>query len=185
MDHDSLQIEVPDIEKFEGLFNSNHQFLCMVAHKIVQDDFVAEDLVQEFFMKYWEARDSIHFTTSFGAFAYRSVKNSCIDYLRKQNVADKRFAQIPIEDFEEESTDQEIPEKDKRLQRILQLLDKLPAERRKVFELHALEGLSYKQIADRLGISVNTVKTQLRRAYSTLRGKAILAVVLGHLLKNL
>ncbi len=184
MDQNNSEILAPNLDQFEELFHKNHQFLCMVAVKLVNDDYIAEDLVQEFFIKYWEGKDNIRLKTSFEAYAYRSVKNSCIDYLRRQTVTEKRNAGI-LTEYYEEPDDVEMPTEDRRLKRVIQLLNELPADRRRVFELHALERLSYQQIAEKLNISVNTVKTQLRRAYSTLRGKAIVAVVLGYLMKNL
>lgn len=183
------QSEISDFTGFDSLFVKNHQFLCMIATNIVRDDFVAKDLVQDFFVKYWQMKDQLA-PKNFAAYAYRSVKNSCLNYLKHQVVEDKYYvnvSQAVLESLSDETQDdvEELPERVRRLKRILELLDELPADRRKVFELHAIEGLSYLQIAARLGISVNTVKTQLRRAYSTLRGKAITILVLSCLIKYL
>jgi len=185
------QTEIPDLTSFDELFLNNHQFLCMVAVKIVLDDFVAKDLVQDFFVKYWESGDKIN-AKNFEAYAYRSVKNTCFNYLKHQAVAAKHHISVPVSQLESfpdtdqsEDIDEELPERKLRLKRVHQLLEELPAERRKVFEFHAIDGLNYRQIAERLDISTNTVKTQLRRAYSTLRGKAIATVVLGYFMKYL
>ncbi|MBE9601577.1 RNA polymerase sigma factor [Pedobacter sp. MC2016-24] len=172
-----------EIQKFEELFKKNHQFLCMIAYKIVDDHYVAEDLVQDFFVKYWEKGDKIHLITNFERFAYRSVRNGCIDYLRKKSVSDKRFCDLLSHADFQESESLEIPDNDQRLIRVLKLLDELPVERRKVFELHALEDLSYMQIANKLGISVNTVKTQLRRTYMKFRGKILILLFISAFFK--
>ncbi|SDE66722.1 RNA polymerase sigma-70 factor, ECF subfamily [Mucilaginibacter pineti] len=174
---------VMSLKEFEQLFHKNQQFLCMIAEKIVRDDVVAEDLVQDFFIKFWESKDRLRYKF-FEGFAYRSVKNASIDYLRRQQTAEKQLASMAeLENLA--LADEEIPAQDARIKRILELLDALPAERRRIFELHVLDNRSYKEIADELGISVNTVKTQLRRAYLTLREKAILVLILSSLTKFL
>lgn len=166
---------------FELLFKNNQQFLCMVAARILKDDTLAEDLVQDFFIKFWELRERVNYR-SFEAFAYQSVKNSCIDYLRRQSVSERRLSEISLA---ENDNQEDIPADDKRLRRVLQLIDTLPPERRKIFEMHAVEGLSYKEIAGRMDISVNTVKTQLRRAYGTLRGKVFTALLVSYFMRIL
>ncbi|MBE9597963.1 RNA polymerase sigma factor [Pedobacter sp. MC2016-24] len=179
----SSQPEILDIKKFEGLFKGNHQFLCMIAFKIVQDHYVAEEIVQEFFVKYWEECSGFLLKRNFTAFAYRSVKNRCIDYLRRQSVFNKNFVVVPFDGFDQQQADhEEVPEKDQRLKRVLELFNELPVERRKVLELHAIHDLSYKEIAEKLGISVNTVKTQLRRGYSKLREQTFFIMLLSHLI---
>ncbi|SEW37810.1 RNA polymerase sigma-70 factor [Chitinophaga arvensicola] len=162
--------------EFERLFRHNHQFLCVIAARIIKDDVVAKDLVQDFFIKYWENRHHLH-VASFEAYAYRAVNNSCIDYLRRQEVSQKRHAGLETDVYTLQPSD-EMPAEDKRLNRLLQLFNQLPPERRRVFELHVQEGLTYREIALQLNISVNTVKTQLRRAYTALRGKIISLLVL-------
>ena len=179
------EAEYSDFTNFDELFIKNHQFLCMIAVNIVRDEFVAKDLVQDFFVKFWLQRNKI-ILKNFEAYAYRSVKNSCFNYLKHQAVENKHYLSIVKEDQDifnsaEQGWEDELPEREKQLLKVLQLLNKLPVERRKVFELHVLEGLTYRQIADRLGISINTVKTQLRRAYGTLRGKGFVSLIMGYL----
>lgn len=179
----SSQPEILDIKKIEELFKGNHQFLCMTAFKIVQDHYVAEEIVQEFFIKYWNECEGLQLKRNFTAFAYRSVKNRCIDHLRKEAVLNKHFVKIPLDNFDQEKADAgDIPEKDLRLKKILDLFNELPVERKKVLVLHAIHDLSYKEIGEKLGISVNTVKTQLRRGYSKLREQTFSIMLLAYLI---
>lgn len=179
----SSRPEILGIKKFEGLFKSNHQFLCMTAFKVVQDHYVAEEIVQDFFIKYWEECKELQLKVNFTAFAYRSVKNRCIDYLRRQSVLNKHFVKVPLNNLDQEQADAgEIPEKDLRLKKILELFNELPLECRKVLELHAIHDLSYKEIGEKLGVSVNTVKTQLRRAYSRLREQSFAIFIIAYLI---
>lgn len=176
-----------NIDDFETLFHRNHQFLCMVAMQYVHDQFVAEDMVQDFFIDFWQRRHTIQLTTGFEAYARRAVKYKCIDFLRKNAVAEKRNSMFSI--LEEAQMPGEEPDqeeiKHQRYIRIIELIQKLPENRRNIFIMHAVEKLSYAEIAKKQNISINTVKTQLSRAYTTLRNKTIIAFIgilltLGH-----
>lgn len=163
-----------NIDEFEVLFRKNHKFLCMIAMDYVHDQFIAEDLVQEFFINYWQRRDLIKLTTSFEAYARRAVKYKSIDYLRKTAIAEKRNTELTI--LEEQQTI--LEEEDHALQhqryiKIIEMIQSLPPDRRKIFMLHAMDKLSYAQIAEKQSISINTVKTQLKRAYNALRTKSL------------
>jgi len=168
-----------NIDVFETLFRTNHQFLCMVAMQYVQDKFIAEDLVQDFFIDFWQRRHIIQLTTGFEAYARRAVKYKCIDFLRKNAVAKKRnsmFSILEETQMPNDETDQEEV-KHQRYVRIVELIHKLPENRKNIFIMHAVEKLSYADIAKKQSISVNTVKTQLSRAYAALRNKTIITFI--------
>lgn len=164
-----------NIDDFEVLFRKNHKFLCMIAMDYVHDQFIAEDLVQEFFINYWQRRDIINLTTSFEAYARRAVKYKSIDHLRKAVIAEKRNTELTILEEQQaildEEEDQELQHQ--RYIKIIEIIQSLPPSRRKIFMLHAIDKLSYAQIAEKQSVSVNTVKTQLKRAYNALRTKAL------------
>lgn len=164
-----------NIDDFEVLFRKNHKFLCMIAMDCVHDQFIAEDLVQDFFIDFWQRRDLINLTTSFEAYARRAVKYKSIDYLRKTATTEKRNAMLTIleeqDAISEEHNDQELQHQ--RYIKIIEMIESLPPDRRKIFMLHAMDKLSYNQIAERQNISINTVKTQLKRAYAALRTKTL------------
>lgn len=164
-----------NMDEFEVLFRKNHKFLCMIAMDYVHDQFIAEDLVQEFFIDFWQRRDLINLTTSFEAYARRAVKYKSIDYLRKTATTEKRIAMLTIleeqDAIPEENNDQELQHQ--RYIKIVEMVQSLPPDRRKIFMLHAMDKLSYAQIAEKQSISINTVKTQLKRAYNALRTKTL------------
>jgi len=168
-----------NIDEFETLFRRNHQFLCMVAMQYVHDQFIAEDMVQDFFIDFWQRRHMIQLTTGFEAYARRAVKYKCIDFLRKNAVAEKRnsmFSILEATQMPNEEPDQEEM-KHQRYIRIVELIQQLPENRKNIFILHAVEKLSYADIAKKQNISINTVKTQLSRAYAALRNKTIIAFI--------
>lgn len=121
---------------------------------LVQQDEV-EDIVQEAFIKSWEKRKQFDTETSFKAYLYTSVRNGCLNILKKQAVQDKyekRQLHSPEEpNMQERLIQQEV------LQQIQSELDRLPKAAKEVY-VRSLEGLKNKEIAEDLGISVNTVK---------------------------
>jgi len=133
---------------------------------------LAQDIVQDFFINYWERRhQGIDAPDNFPAYARRAVRNLSIDALRRMQVVERKQALLEPNEAEDErfGEREETEAYQKRLQQIFELIDQLPAGQRAILKMHALEKLSYKQIAERQGISVNTVRTQLTRAYRSLR----------------
>ncbi|MEH3114610.1 RNA polymerase sigma-70 factor [Pedobacter terrae] len=168
-----------NIDKFEMMFRRNHQFLCAVAMEYVHDQFTAEDMVQDFFLDFWQRRHTIQLTTSFEAYARRAVKYKCIDFLRKGVVNEKRNSMLDLLEEQQEDIDEtEYNEiRHKRYLKIVELIQKLPENRRNIFIMHAVDKMSYADIAKKQSITINTVKTQLSRAYSALRNHLILVCV--------
>ncbi|SDG50708.1 RNA polymerase sigma-70 factor, ECF subfamily [Pedobacter terrae] len=167
------------INEFETMFRRNHQFLCAVAMQYVHDQFTAEDMVQDFFIDFWQRRNTIQLTTSFEAYARRAVKYKCIDFLRKSAVTEKRNLMLAVLEKEQEDAD-ELENNEIRHQRytkIVELIQKLPESRQNIFIMHAVDKMSYAEIAKKQNISINTVKTQLSRAYSALRNHLILICI--------
>ena len=159
------------VEQFETMFRRNHQFLCAVAMQYVHDQFTAEDLVQEFFIDFWQRRHTIQLTISFEAYARRAVKYKCIDFLRKSVVTEKRNTMLAaLEKEQEDGNELEYDEiRHQRYLKVVELIQKLPESRQNIFIMHAVDKMSYAAIAEKQNISINTVKTQLSRAYAALR----------------
>lgn len=173
-------------ETLEVLFRKNHKFLCMIAVNHVKDPFVAEDIVQEFFINFWQRQDKIKLHSSFEAYACRSVKYKSISWLRSQEVASKRISDYDYPLFEDpmETAFRGADQADLEL-KILKLIDELPTERKKILLLSTTGNYTYAQIADLLGISINTVKSQMVKAYASLRHKAgpiLFTMILNYLL---
>jgi RNA polymerase sigma-70 factor (ECF subfamily) len=176
MEQNDRILKIHDFKQFEGLFSEHHRFLCMIAFSYVNDSALAEDIVQDFFINFWERRNTIQLKGSFRAYASRAVKYSSIDYFRKKESINQHKVEL-LEGSEYHNPEEEFEEarvKEKKYLHILKLIEKLPPDRRKIFILHAMEQLSYRQIAERQEVSVNTVKTQLLRAYTYIRKESML-----------
>lgn len=162
-----------DISEFEAFFKANYKFLCLTSFQIVKDENVAKDLVQEFFMNLWQRRNEVHIQTSFRSYASGAVRNLSLVYLKNDKKEQDRlqiFTEAELDEVYEDNQD-ELLQREHIDIRVMQMVDQLPADRKKVFLAYVVEGLSYAQIAEKYGISVNTVKTQMKRAYAALKSQ--------------
>ncbi|SFG67707.1 RNA polymerase sigma-70 factor [Pedobacter insulae] len=158
------------ITRFEDFFHMHYRFLCLVSVQLVGDLDVAKDLVQEFYIDFWKRRQTIQLTSTFQSYAVRAVKNLSVSYLRKQQSNASRNIHLlkddgfdPMADIESQYEMEALDSK------VKTAIDKLPKECKRIFMLHNIDNLSYAQIAERNNISINTVKTQMKRAYAFLR----------------
>ncbi|HBL74644.1 MAG TPA: RNA polymerase sigma-70 factor [Prolixibacteraceae bacterium] len=161
---------------FEILFRTYYKRLCAYAVSFVSQNDLAEDIVTDVFLKLWEKRETLNIPESVSSYLFQSVKNSCINYLnreknRKNTISENEInllnlkIKYPVSD-KYPLTDligQELEEK------IRTEIEKLPEQCREIFYLSRFEELSHKEIAEKLGISENTVKVQIYRALIKLR----------------
>ncbi|MCI6618388.1 MAG: RNA polymerase sigma-70 factor [Prevotella sp.] len=149
---------------FTQLFSCYYRPLCLYAIHYLQDANMAEDIVQECFIKLWE-RQANHPK----AFLFTSVRNACIDHLRKRNPVS---TSIDPSDLDGSITDEEAQERSFHEAELWTVVDSLPDRCREILLLSKRDGLTYREIAVRLGISEKTVEHQISKALKVLRGKA-------------
>jgi len=140
---------------------------------MLKDEAAAEDIVQDFFINFWNRRNDIQIETSFQSYATRAVKNLSLSFLKKLPNAVELTEQTPLAiqtDYLEE--EEALLLKETADEKVLGLVNLLPDERKKVFLQYVVDGLSYAAIAEANNISVNTVKTQMKRAYAFLKARA-------------
>jgi len=152
-------------DSFEFLFKKNYQFLCLVSLAIVKDKDASKDIVQDFFISYWQKRNSILIKISFRAYAVKAVKNLSLIAIKKINKENSLLKDMPLIEHDY----QEFIDDPNRSNKILEALEKLPLKRREIFISAVMNGHSYNEIAESRDISINTVKTQIKRSYSFLR----------------
>ena len=151
--------------------------LFYYARKIISDKETAEEIVQDSFVKLWQLRKKNKYTnTTLVPYLYKTVYNSCLDYFRHKGVVDKfnEYYSNKIKEAEAYSNVSQdsglsILIANEMRDDIREAIDKLPPRCKQIFELKKLEGLSQKEIAEKLNISVNTVEKQLSRAMTKLR----------------
>jgi RNA polymerase sigma-70 factor (ECF subfamily) len=159
-----------DEEAYIWIYNEYVNLLCSYAAKIVGCMVTAEDIVQDIFVKLWEERETIKITKSMQAYLHTCVRNKCQDYLDHNRV--KRNYEESFWDENKDSYNSNNPEimliaKDTECM-INDEMDALPEQCRRVFSMYWKEGLKYDEIAEKLVISIGTVKAQINRARTKL-----------------
>lgn len=133
----------------------------MYALRLVDDAVIAEDMVQDAFMKAWIYIEKGGEIDNFTAFMYRTLRNVCLSYLRdKRDMLGEEY----IPDVEEDDIDTSFRDAE-----IWKAIDSLPEKCREIFLMSKRDGLSNEEIAEELSISVKTVKNQMTKAFSRLR----------------
>lgn len=158
------QLQKGNHQAFEQLFKQLYPSMWIVANKYVKNSDVAEDIAQEAFIKFWEnckKYDSLQMVKSY---LYVSVKNLSLNYLRKEKNKESYVekAQTNPHFF----SNAVLQEESYRL--LYQAVEALPKRSASVIKL-SLQGVKNKEIAERLNISVNTVKTLKYNALKTLK----------------
>lgn len=158
-----------DFKTFEALYKEHFVFFSLVSFNIVKNKDVAKDIVQDFFIYLWEKEETLNFTVSFKAYGTKAIKNLSLQHLEKNKTISLQTKKIILPKSEEQIIFENAEENKKT--HIQTLVEKIPQARREIFISHVIEGLSYAQIAEDHNISINTVKTQMKRAYASLRSQ--------------
>ena len=148
--HESIEkvfsaIKSGDQRAFERVFRMFYVPLCDYAAMILGEQAEAEDVVQDLFMHIWRSRVEIEVQDSVKSYLFTSVRFRALNVLKH-----KMMQQI---------------------EQIKKVLQELPIQCRVVFTMSCLEGKKYKDIANELGISVNTVKSHVMKAYKDIRAR--------------
>ncbi len=158
-----------DMKSFESIFRQYYQMLCSYAYKFVNDNDMAEEIVQDLFYKLWEKRSEIQVTSSLKSYLFSSVHNRCLKYIEHRNV-ESRYKNYYLTNSSELDFHQQESSNAKELQGIIEkTLDSLPIRCSRIFRLNRFEGLKYNEIAVHLSISVKTVEANMGKALKLLR----------------
>lgn len=169
---------------FEFFFNEYYACLSFFAFKILKDDAAAQDVVSDSFVKLWERREKIDKPDSIRSYLYRTVKNACIDLLRKKEKVRRHESEILGGSQEWEQTILHKMIEAEVLRHLVAARAKLPVKTKRVFEMFYFENKSYQQIADELDISIHTAKNQKIRAIKILRKQFPYIVLFLYLLEQ-
>lgn len=135
--------------------------LCRFARAIVESPEVAEDIVQEVFIRIWEKKLKISSQVSLDRYLFVAVRNSCISFNRKEKFT------VGLEEVMYQEEETQVCD----WKNIWDAINSLPIQCREILVLVVFEEMKYSDAAEKLGISINTVKTQMRIAYRELRKK--------------
>ncbi|SHI86637.1 RNA polymerase sigma-70 factor [Pseudozobellia thermophila] len=157
------------LKTYKDVYDSLYVSLCLFARNYVHDLDLAKDLVQEVFIKVWEDKVGFRNEATVKSYMYMAVKNKCFDLLKS-----KRFRStenMSVEDMDELTRDSFYLKEvviEEVSTRIETAIDTLPKKCAQIIRL-SIGGLTNPEIAQHLGISLNTVKAQKKIAYKKLR----------------
>jgi RNA polymerase sigma-70 factor (ECF subfamily) len=163
-----LKFREGDERAFQSLFRKYYAALCHFARQFLNDSELAEEVVQDMFVKIWEKRISLNIESSVKHYLFRSVRNQCLNQIQHEKIK-KQYASKVLESASQDIDPSHFFLEIDLIQRIEKSIDALPPKRREIFRLSREQGLKYKEIADTLNISIKTVEAQMGLALKHLR----------------
>lgn len=155
-----------DQKAYYEIYKLYSKAMFNICHRIVGDREMAEDALQEAFVNAFQNLKSYQGKATFGAWLKRIVVNKAISILRKNRLEFVLTDELPDVMDDDGMNEGELELK---VERVREAIHKLPNGFRVVFSLYLLEGYDHKEIAEILGISESTSKTQYNRAKKKLK----------------
>ena len=193
--HFNIRLKEGDPSAYEELFKQTYPRLKGYCSLFIHDQALANDLVQECFVRLWEKRQTISANQSVESLLFVMLRNRCLNYLRDRKndltgsslstMAETELQHLYQLDFtgREEKTLEE-----KLIEAIRNSVEKLPEKRQQVFVKAKIEGKKNKEVAEELGISVKAVEKHLHQAKEQIRKEMLekfplLSVLIAIILK--
>ena len=154
-----------ELQTFEALFRENHAHCLAFAIHYTGDPYVAEEVVQQVFLRLWEKRATVTITGPVKAYLFSAIRNTAISQWRKDSVRSEK------ENGYGKANGTMVPagEEAKELECLYrQALERLPERCREVFVLSRQQSMKYAEIAAAMNISVKTVENQMGKALKIL-----------------
>jgi RNA polymerase sigma-70 factor (family 1) len=165
----AVLLQAGDAIAYEEIYDRYHILLYLYAYKKLKDKEAAKDLIQEVFLTLWNKRNSYSIHTAIAGYLYRAVRNKALDIFAHRQIERKYIDSLQSYiDTSDVRTDDLLREKE-----IKAIIDTeialLPKGMREVFLLSRREYLTHREIAERLDMTEEAVKKQIKRALKTLR----------------
>lgn len=160
------KIHINNKKQLKSVFDAYYKSLVVFAKTICHTE-DSEDMVQEVFVKLWKDRTSFEDIKALRSFLYKAVKNKCLNYLKHEKIK-KNYAERTINTIEDSKYTENVSHKlevTQTLHRNISLL----SERKKQVIMYMIKGMRNQEIAERMGIQLQTVKTLKSQAYKELR----------------
>lgn len=164
---------------FAFFFDQHYNSLCYFAERLVKDQLLAEDIVEETFMKLWDKRFDFETEQGIKAFLYISTRNACLNIIKQTHRDSQSQAELLYLAEKKEGFVLNEMIRAEVLRVIDKELNKLPVQCRTILKMSFVKGLKNHEIAEKLAISINTVRNQKARGLQLLRTKVDSNELLG------
>ncbi|WP_027137975.1 RNA polymerase sigma factor [Gaetbulibacter saemankumensis] len=159
-----------DRQVYKEIYLTYYPELCDYIRSYTNDAQAAEDIVQNVLLKFWINRKDLQLHTSLKGFLFKSAYYAFMDAYRKKKRINEKLEAIRY-DMVNEISEEDHDITERRLKALKEAVDELPPKCKEVFVLSKFDGLKYKEIAEKLDLSINTVENQIGKAFKTLRSK--------------
>lgn len=156
-----------DPAAFASLFRKYYEPLYQFAGRFVKDAQTSESIVQDVFVNIWKKREEWHVQHNVKSYLYTSVRNQSLNYLKREKVLISMTEYTVHQDYPVSSPEEALIEREM-VEAVQKAIEKLPQQCRRIYLMKRYDDLKYSEIAEVLNISINTVKTQMRRALKSL-----------------
>lgn len=165
-----MEIASGNEDAFKLLFEKHRSKLYNYLFSIVKSKEIAEEIVMDVFLKMWTGRELITEIQNMDAFLHKVAYNKALDFLRmaSRNASLQKLVKREMASVQEKEADHKILEQESR-EIIDQAIQQLSPQRRMVFTLSRMHGLTYDEIAQKLQLSRNTVRNTMAETLYSLR----------------
>lgn len=164
-----------DASAFNELMTQYERKMYSICYRMCQNHEDAQDCLQEAMLRVYRAISGFKGQSSFSTWLYRVTMNSCLDELRKRKNKQSTSLDNLLESGWSPSDESDTPEHhavaSEKKRALHQAISELPEDMRSAIVLRDIEGFSYEEIADSLGINVGTIKSRISRGREKLREK--------------
>ena len=154
---------------FKQLFESYFKKMTLFAEYFLLDRGEAEDIVQEVFIDLWNNAPTLPEVSNLKSYLFTQVRNRSLNRLKHLHVEDNYKQWLLEAQAYAEIQDVEIYQDN--LKKVYDVIEELPDQSKIIFKRCVLDGKKYKEVAEEMNISVNTVNTQMSRAYKFIRSR--------------
>ena len=165
------KLKASDHDAFKIIFDRWQQSIFHFLYFRTKDEALSEDLLQEVFLKCWNARHNLDESKSIKNYLYTIADDLLLNHVRHKKVMEKHRDESRGREATDHHNPQFILEEKEWHVRLQQAIDDLPEKARVVFLMSRMEDLSYQEIADRLMLNIKTVESHMTRALKILRQK--------------
>lgn len=173
------------LRDFESFYTTYARDMYWVGMALSGESFMAEEVVQDVFMQLWEDQTDLESIHNPHTYLSIRVRNRIYDLLRHRSVVREHEDRVSYEMEMDSVEGLSEEEQEVMIDEAWRLVNSLPEACREIFLMSTMEGLKYREIAERKGISVNTVKTQIRLARKKLKKSNLALAGLALLLQSL
>lgn len=152
---------------FTEFYTVFFQKLLLTSDKYVNNVYVAEEIVQNVFLKIWESPESLEEIKSIKPYLYTAVINASLSHINRQKNIEQHHLKIAADLTEEQLLD--LDEENDLVVLLHHEIEKLPAQCKKIFKLNRFDRLKYREIAHQLNLSERTVENHISHALKVLR----------------